>query len=187
MKSTWEPKTYDRLIIMVDTSSLSNVLWKNFTFLNVIFGLLVYLLFIITKQIIKYRFFSPIKDFPGPFLGSVTRLWLAWHNLRETELAAVQALHKRYGKWSIESPWEIVSDPKQVLSSELHPQCCWYLMQPSYHKSITGKRTNRSIISPALLERQNQCSTCKSTNHMPNFEKSSPVPILSRISRRWSP
>lgn len=86
---------------MTESTSILNALVEGVTVLNVILSLFAYFLFLVTKQVITYRFFSPIKDFPGPFLGSVTRLWLAWHNAKETELASVQALHKKYGKLAI--------------------------------------------------------------------------------------
>lgn len=48
-------------------------------------------------QIVYYRFFHPLSAFPGPFWGSVTRLWIAWHNLQETELKTIYDLTKKYG------------------------------------------------------------------------------------------
>ncbi|KAH8666434.1 flavonoid 3',5'-hydroxylase [Xylariales sp. PMI_506] len=48
-------------------------------------------------QIIHYRFFHPLSKFPGPFWGSVTRLWLAYHNAKADECETVRDLHKKYG------------------------------------------------------------------------------------------
>ncbi|KAJ5714376.1 cytochrome P450 [Penicillium malachiteum] len=48
-------------------------------------------------QVIHYRFFHPLSGFPGPFWASVTRLWIAWHNVRDTELPILYALKKKYG------------------------------------------------------------------------------------------
>ena len=48
-------------------------------------------------QIIFYRFFHPLAVFDGPFWGSVTRLWIAYHNIIEDERAVCAELHKKYG------------------------------------------------------------------------------------------
>lgn len=48
-------------------------------------------------QIIYYRFFHPLRHFPGPFWASCTRLWIAWHNILGDECALELALHKKYG------------------------------------------------------------------------------------------
>lgn len=70
------------------------------TVTNVILSLVAYVTLKFGWQIIYYRFFSPLAKFPGPFWGSVTRLWIAWHNLQETEVPAVYALAKKYGWYS---------------------------------------------------------------------------------------
>lgn len=31
----------------------------------------------VVYQIVYYRYFHPLSKFPGPFWGSVTRLWIA--------------------------------------------------------------------------------------------------------------
>lgn len=50
-------------------------------------------------QIVYYRFFHPLAKFPGPFWASVTRLWIAYYNLRGDEYLVVYNLHKKYGKF----------------------------------------------------------------------------------------
>jgi hypothetical protein len=50
-----------------------------------------------TYQIIYYRFFHPLRHFPGPFWASVTRLWIAYHNILGDECETELALHKKYG------------------------------------------------------------------------------------------
>lgn len=45
-------------------------------------------------QIIYYRFFHPLKEFDGPFWGSVTRLWHTYHNIRGVELETYARLLK---------------------------------------------------------------------------------------------
>ncbi|KAI1081594.1 flavonoid 3',5'-hydroxylase [Whalleya microplaca] len=39
-----------------------------------------YVLFKIFQQIVYYRIYHPLAKFPGPFWGSVTRLWITYHN-----------------------------------------------------------------------------------------------------------
>lgn len=50
-------------------------------------------------QIVYYRFFHPLAGFPGPFWGSVTRLWITYHNVMEDECKVFQALHQKYGTY----------------------------------------------------------------------------------------
>lgn len=67
------------------------------TVTNVVLGLIAYVALKFGYQIIYYRFFHPLSKFPGPFWGSVTRLWIAWHNLQETEVPTVYELTKEHG------------------------------------------------------------------------------------------
>ncbi|KAL4781111.1 cytochrome P450 [Aspergillus varians] len=51
----------------------------------------------------------------GPFWGSVTRLWTAWHDVIETELPAIYALTKKYGPVVRITPTLLqVSDPTKL-------------------------------------------------------------------------
>lgn len=64
-----------------------------------LFGLgVAYVTFKVISQIVYYRFFHPLAKFPGPFWGSVTRLWLTYHNVKADECETVQALHKKHGQ-----------------------------------------------------------------------------------------
>ncbi|KXX82964.1 Pisatin demethylase [Madurella mycetomatis] len=56
-----------------------------------------YVIFSILYQIIYYRFFHPLAQFPGPFWGSVTRLWLTYQDVRGRESAACDAQFKKHG------------------------------------------------------------------------------------------
>lgn len=51
----------------------------------------------LTYQIIYYRFFHTLRHFPGPFWASVTRLWIAYHNILGDECETELSLHKKYG------------------------------------------------------------------------------------------
>ncbi|RHZ55722.1 hypothetical protein CDV55_103060 [Aspergillus turcosus] len=85
------------------------------TLTNVLLGLIAYVLLRFAYQIIYYHFFHPLSVFPGPFWGGVTRLWIAWHNLRETELPTVYALTKKYGPVVRITPTLLlVSDPTKL-------------------------------------------------------------------------
>lgn len=72
---------------------------------NVILGLVTYVVLQFVYQIVYYHFFHPLAKFPGPFWGGVTRLWIAWHNLRETELQTVYDLTKKYGTLNHRTTW----------------------------------------------------------------------------------
>lgn len=78
-------------------SGIFSLIIARLTIGNISLFIVEYIAFQIIKQIVYYRFFSPIKDFPGPFWASVTRLWLAWHNLQATEVKTEQTLHEKYG------------------------------------------------------------------------------------------
>ncbi|GAQ05924.1 hypothetical protein ALT_3245 [Aspergillus lentulus] len=85
------------------------------TLTNVVLGLVAYVLLKFAYQIVNYHFFHPLSVFPGPFWGGVTRLWIAWHNLRETELPTVYALTKKYGPVVRITPTLLlVSDPTKL-------------------------------------------------------------------------
>ncbi|QPC70454.1 hypothetical protein HYE68_001206 [Fusarium pseudograminearum] len=48
-------------------------------------------------QVVKYRFLHPLAKFPGNFWGSVTRLWITYHNVEADECETFQELHKKHG------------------------------------------------------------------------------------------
>jgi hypothetical protein len=48
-------------------------------------------------QIIYYKFFHPLRHYPGPFWAGVTRLWSAWHYFRGTETKLLWQAVKKYG------------------------------------------------------------------------------------------
>lgn len=57
-----------------------------------------YVAYKVVYQVVYYRFFHPLAKFPGPFLASVTRLWITYHNVKQDECQTYKALHERYGK-----------------------------------------------------------------------------------------
>ncbi|KAI4722236.1 flavonoid 3',5'-hydroxylase [Aureobasidium sp. EXF-10727] len=58
-------------------SSGSSATLHLLTFRNLALAILGYVIARITYQIVYYRWFHPLSKFPGPFWGSVTRLWIA--------------------------------------------------------------------------------------------------------------
>ncbi|TIA24879.1 flavonoid 3',5'-hydroxylase [Aureobasidium pullulans] len=67
------------------------------TFRNLVLAVIGYVVARVIYQIVYYRWFHPLSKFPGPFWASVTRLWIAYHNLKEDEPMVAFELHKRYG------------------------------------------------------------------------------------------
>lgn len=68
------------------------------TLVNVLLFVLVYIALSALYQIVYYRFFHPLSKFPGPFWGSVTRLYITYHNFVGHEPELCTELHKKYGK-----------------------------------------------------------------------------------------
>jgi long-subunit acyl-CoA synthetase (AMP-forming) len=83
---------------MVKYNNLISGVLARMTIGNLVLFILAYVAFRVIQQIVYYRFLSPIKDFPGPFWASVTRIWIAWYNLMESEVQALEAVHKKYGE-----------------------------------------------------------------------------------------
>lgn len=65
--------------------------------LAIMFGLTWVVIIDIIWRIMHYRYFHPLRHYPGPWLASVTRIWLAWHHFWGTELHTQWALIKKYG------------------------------------------------------------------------------------------
>lgn len=110
-----------------DIVPTTSALFASITPLNILVACLAYVSFCVAYQIIHYRvcffslsissfpprsffflfpfacsdvwkqFFHPLSKFPGPFWASVTRLWVAYHNLMEDECQIEYDLHKRHG------------------------------------------------------------------------------------------
>jgi hypothetical protein len=65
---------------------------------NIVLAFIAYITIRVLYQIIYYRFFHPLRHFPGPFWASVTRLWIAYHNIKADECELELALHQKYGQ-----------------------------------------------------------------------------------------
>lgn len=79
----------------------TSALLSGLTVGNAFLLLFAYTGYCVLYQVINYRFFHPLAKFPGPFWGSVTRLWIAYHNIKEDECAVFTELTKKYGVWGI--------------------------------------------------------------------------------------
>ncbi|OJD34914.1 cytochrome p450 oxidoreductase [Diplodia corticola] len=65
--------------------------------LTLVFAAVAYIAFKVLHQIVYYRFLHPLAKFPGNFWGSVTRLWITYHNVKEDECQTFRELHKEHG------------------------------------------------------------------------------------------
>ena len=65
--------------------------------------------------IIKRRYFSPLRRYPGPFWASVTRWWLVNQVFRGDHEKTMLGLHAKYGPIIRISPFEVaISDPDAI-------------------------------------------------------------------------
>ncbi|KAK3617897.1 hypothetical protein LTR56_024996 [Elasticomyces elasticus] len=52
---------------------------------------------VILEKILRYRFITPLRNFPGPFLASITDKWLLYYDLAGLRTLTIHELHRRYG------------------------------------------------------------------------------------------
>jgi len=65
--------------------------------------------------IVKRRYLSPLRRFPGPFWGSVTRWWLVRSIFRGDHEKTMRRLHAKYGPIVRITPFEVaISDPDAI-------------------------------------------------------------------------
>lgn len=81
----------------VTTTSLVSKMISILTPGNIILAIFAYYLLRLIIESVYYRFFHPLSKFPGPFWASISRLWIAYHNLKEDELYLILKLHQEYG------------------------------------------------------------------------------------------
>jgi len=51
----------------------------------------------VSGWIIYCRFFHPLRDIPGPFLASISRIWIVFNTGQGNMEHTQRALHKKYG------------------------------------------------------------------------------------------
>ncbi|QSZ30214.1 hypothetical protein DSL72_004736 [Monilinia vaccinii-corymbosi] len=64
------------------------------TLANVFMLLLCLIIVPFLNQVVYYRFFHPLRQYPGPFWGTVTRLWYTYQSYNQTELTVYENLFK---------------------------------------------------------------------------------------------
>jgi hypothetical protein len=65
--------------------------------------------------IVKRRYLSPLRRFPGPFWASVTRWWLVHSIFQGDHEKTMRRLHAKYGPIIRISPFEVaISDPEAI-------------------------------------------------------------------------
>lgn len=100
--------------MMLEQSASARIV-QYLTFKNLLLLTSAYIIWNIVYQIVYYRFFHPLRKFPGPFWASVTRLWLAYHNIKADETYVEEDMHKKLGPVLRISPTLLlVSDAKQL-------------------------------------------------------------------------
>lgn len=78
--------------------------------------------------IFRRRYLSPLRDIPGPFLASFSRLWHVAHIFKGDQLTCVNELHKRNGPFVRIAPNEVsvshADAPNKLLLSALEKVRC---------------------------------------------------------------
>ena len=85
---------------------------------NAFLLLCAFVTYCVLYQVIYYRFFHPLAKFPGPFWGSVTRMWIAYHNIKGDECAVFTELIKKHGTCA---SWKASTAALQTDSCTLGP------------------------------------------------------------------
>jgi hypothetical protein len=70
----------------------------HFFLLYLIFGIAsAFIILQFVWQVVYYHFFHPLSNFPGPFWGGATRIWLAYQHWTGAEMVTLKMLHDKYG------------------------------------------------------------------------------------------
>ncbi|KAE8443394.1 hypothetical protein EG329_001953 [Mollisiaceae sp. DMI_Dod_QoI] len=93
---------------------------QRFTFLNLFIVLVILVLLNFSRQIVYYRFFHPLKEFPGPFWWGVTRIPLAWSSFWGKEIQRETELVKKYGNIVRISPTMLLISTAKTLPLVYH-------------------------------------------------------------------
>ena len=60
------------------------------------FALIIFGLFLLYCLNVRYN--TPLRRIPGPFIGSLTRLWKVWTILTARQEVVMMDLHKKFGE-----------------------------------------------------------------------------------------
>ena len=88
---------FETMLVAMDAVNLLFKFLSAITFGRLCLTLLSYILLSFSYQIIYYRFFHPLSNFPGPFWASVTRLYSAYFNFVGRHYLHEWELHQKYG------------------------------------------------------------------------------------------
>jgi hypothetical protein len=134
-------------VLHVVTMAELQAILELFSFRNIFLLLVGWILYNCVYQVVYYRFFHPLCAFPGPFWGSVTRLWIGWHCHRETELATITKLHEKYGTClNFLSLKLVCSIYAQGRFCESLPHCFWSATTRRCRSSTIGSPTSQIIM-----------------------------------------
>ena len=59
---------------------------------------LLALFYVAVVYIVYVRYFTPLRKIPGPFFGSLTRLWKVTTILTARQEVKIMELHRKYGQ-----------------------------------------------------------------------------------------
>lgn len=77
---------------------------------------------------IYYRHLHPLAKVPGPFLASVSRLWLLYHALQGKQHLIHMATHRKYGPVIRVAPNTVmISDPQNFQVHHTFDKSEWWL------------------------------------------------------------
>ncbi|KAK6412652.1 hypothetical protein LTR95_017947 [Oleoguttula sp. CCFEE 5521] len=82
-------------------------------------------------QIIYNRFFSPLRNIPGPFLASITGYWLVFVDLAGFRTTVIHQLHRRYGSVVRIGPQEVSFSSADAINS-IYGQQSVFMKAPVY-------------------------------------------------------
>ncbi|MCJ1435286.1 hypothetical protein MMC27_004658 [Xylographa pallens] len=105
---------------LLNSATAVSIFVSRITLANAFVLLFVCVFLPVFYQIIHYRFFHPLAAFNGPFWGSVTRAWIAYHGLIEDEHTVCAELHKKYGPVIRISPTLLLVDDALRLPDVYH-------------------------------------------------------------------
>ncbi|KAL4790060.1 putative P450 monooxygenase [Aspergillus venezuelensis] len=91
-----------------------------FTFCNIILALISLVFAQCVYQIVYYRFFHPLRHYPGPFWASVTRLWGAYHFIKGDKLDLEWHAIKKYGPIIRTSPTMLLVADSTLMPAIYH-------------------------------------------------------------------
>lgn len=77
---------------MENYNAIAATAYASLTFINLLLLLFGCIVVPFLYQIVYYRFFHPLRGYPGPFWGTVTRLWYTFQSYNQTELEVYDKL-----------------------------------------------------------------------------------------------